>query len=414
MLDSTIETRVLQLGLLACAVAGGLPNFVKAAEITQFFPAVPMGQAELPPESGWRLKWEVLPPNSGYGSSQVLEFQSIEFMKGTKDDGEQDWITVLNHLAMVEMYVPYSDGPHFLDISAQNGYMLLPQAHYLPKSGVISAAKKDDFIIGEVVDDGVRWIDNKNNFNLRRGQSLKLWASFRVENYTYIILYIFFDDGRISARIGGTGQNFFNWDGTIGDLNTNSHVHLGAWRMEFDLGDSAANRVEIVERVQNTSSRGSSLQYRPFNDGMEGGEVWNPDSYTTVKVTNERTINRHNPPRKIAYVLKTTKVGRLRAEVPKFARFDYWVSRLVPDNPDRKSVAPILRYVDLPDSVASPESIEGQPVVIWHGAGAYHIPRGEDFGPVNYVRDDGAAIISYVGFDLQPVDLWHRTPFLAR
>ena len=41
MLDSTIETRVLQLGLLAGAVGGGLPNFIRAIEITQLFPVVP-------------------------------------------------------------------------------------------------------------------------------------------------------------------------------------------------------------------------------------------------------------------------------------------------------------------------------------------------------------------------------------
>ena len=414
MVSSTTGTILLQRGLLACAVLWILPNSINAAEIIRFFPAVPVGQSAPQAESGWRIRWEVLPLNNGYGGSQVLEFESIEFMKGTRGDGTQDWITVLNHLAMVEMYVPYSDSPYFLDISGQAGYMLRAQEHYLPESGVISAAIEDGFVISEVVDDGVRWVDNEDEFNLRRGQALKLWANFRIENYTYIVLYIFSDDGRISARIGGTAQNFFDWDGSFSSLNRASHVHMGAWRMEFDLGDSAANRVEIVERVTNPSSRPSRLRYRPFNNGKEGGEAWKPDNYTTVKVTNETTINRHKPPRNVAYVLRTVKPGRLRAEVPEFTRFDLWVSRLVPDNRDRQLVAPVLKYVDLPDSVDSPESIEGQPVVIWHSAGLYHIPRGEDFGPVDYVRNDGAAISSYVGFDLLPVDLWHRTPFLTR
>ena len=47
MLNSTIEIRVLQLRLLAGAVAGGLPNFIKATEITQFFPAVPSAMSDL-------------------------------------------------------------------------------------------------------------------------------------------------------------------------------------------------------------------------------------------------------------------------------------------------------------------------------------------------------------------------------
>ena len=174
MSTSTIDTTLLRRGLMASIIACGLPMASGAAQITQLFPAVPADESVPRADSGWRIRWEVLPPESGYGRSEVLEFQSIEFMKGLRDDGTQDWITVLDHLAMVEMYVPYSNGPYFMDINAQDGYILPARADYLPKSGVVSAAIEDGFVISEVIDDGVRWVDNADNFNLRRGQALKL------------------------------------------------------------------------------------------------------------------------------------------------------------------------------------------------------------------------------------------------
>ena len=124
-------------------------------------------------------------------------------------------------------------------------------------------------------------------------------------------------------------------------------------------------------------------------------------------------MNRHDPPEPVSHVLKTRKAGKLRNDVD-ITQHDFWVSRLVPDSPLRQTRLPELRFVDVAGNTSEPEPIAGNAVVLWHNSELFHIPRGEDFGRVGYDRDAGAAINSYAGFDLIPVNLWHKTPFLDR
>src|SRR5262245_28166178 len=106
------------LSASACAALAWPAAPAHAVELTQYFPAVPEGLPAPRPQSGWKLAWQVREPGShDYGGSAVWEFQSIRFMKGYNADGSQDWVTVLNRLALAEMYVPYHQGLFFLDIS---------------------------------------------------------------------------------------------------------------------------------------------------------------------------------------------------------------------------------------------------------------------------------------------------------
>ncbi|MGI9421570.1 MAG: hypothetical protein ACR2PA_00065 [Hyphomicrobiaceae bacterium] len=407
----------IRLAILTLIVAGSIVVSAVAGELTQYFPAVPSGQTPPAKESGWRITWQVLEPGThNYGGSAILEFQSVEFMKGLKPDGSEDWIKVLNNLALAEMYVPYNDGAtEFLDISNFNFRLRPARESYLPKHGVVSAKIEDQYVISEVIDDGVRWLDNRDDFKVQRGQALRLWTMLHAANYTYTLVYTFADDGRISVRAGGTAQNLRDISDVLNSTSVNNatHVHMGAWRMEFDLGDASANRIEVVERELAPGTNTGQIAARPFNGGSEGGVLWNPEKYTIIKVTNTNTLNRHDPPRNISYVIKTKKTGKLKASNP-ITGNDFWVTRLVPDSESRRVQAPELRYVDLPDNIEAPEPITDKAVVVWHNAGLHHIPRGEDFGATNYRAADGAAINSYAGFDLVPVNLWDKTPFLKR
>ena len=408
-------TRGVIVTVIGFSMALGVGGMAKGAEITHLFSVDPASGAPSGPESGWRIKWEVLGKGTHhYGDSAIWEFQSIEFMKGRKDDGSEDWIKVLNNLALVEIYVPYNDGmTAFFDISTHPFNFLEALPEYLPAGGSVAAKVEDRFVISEIADDGVLWLDNNDNFRVKRGRVMKLWASFHAANYTYILTYSFYEDGTIGVRIGGTAQNFFDWNGSVVGLDRASHVHMATWRMEFDLGNASANRVEVSERKFEFSSGRATVEVRPFNDGLEGGEVWKPGRYTTLMVTNSSTVNRHRPARNVSYGLRTVKLGSLVSE-EEVTKFDYWVSRALPDDERRRISAPELKFVDLPGNVENPEPIDGKAVVIWHNSGLFHIPRGEDFGAKEYYASEGAAINYYAGFDLVPINLWHMTPFLRR
>jgi Cu2+-containing amine oxidase len=417
---------------LICAVAclgvlTGSPE-ARAEEIIQYFPVTVRGEPPAKRESGWRINWRILPTakdkvaQHGYGRAAVWELQGIDYMKGYRPDGSEDWVRILNRMALAEMYVPYNQyKQEFFDITNYDFHMTRPNPSFFPKAGIVSARiHADGVVASEIVDDHVRWIDN-NHINQRgevedkvlRGQVLVLWATFFSENYRYVLRYGFSDDGTISVRVGGTAENFFQlYDkkGVSHDYAT--HLHMGGWRMEFNLGNPRTNTVEMIERDHDQSGRPFTNR-RPFNNGREGGEIWDPTKFSVLRITSGQTKNRAEPPRLIAYTLKPVRSGSVRTKQD-FTKADFWVSRLQPDDPARVQRGLELRFIDVAKNVLpKPEPLQDRPVVIWHQTGLNHIVRNEDYG-VSGRKEEGAAINSWTGFDLVPSNLWHRTPFLDR
>lgn len=398
------------------------PVPASAEELTQYFPAAPAGRPAARRESGWKITWQVLEAakgdlaTHGYGGSAVWEIRSVDFMRGYKADGSEDWVRVLNKLAMAEMYVPYHNNKtEFFDIAGFKFNLVRARRDYLPGSGLVSARLHNDgYVISEVADDHVRWIDNDNDDQVRRGQTLHLWATFDAGNYRYVLRYGFADDGTISVRVGGTAENFFDLHDKrhAGMHDHSTHIHMAAWRMEFNLGNAETNTIEMVERETDANNKPSTRR-RPFNAGREGGEVWDAVKFSVLKITSGQTKNRAEPPRDISYTLRSVRTGSVRTK-RLFTTRDFWVSRLRPDSKSRSERGTEYRFVDVPGNVlSSPEPIEGKAVVIWHQSGINHIVRSEDYG-VTGSRKQGVAITAWTGFDLVPADLWHKTPFLER
>src|SRR5712691_4332694 len=126
---------------LAVVVASSLgPSApAHAVEIVQYFPVTPPDVPPAFPETGWRIRYEILPQlTHGYGGAAVWEIQSVEFMRGYTETGEQDWIKVLNNLALVEIYVPYYDGYEIWDVQGLSGFVPTSAA-FVPGAGVLSA-----------------------------------------------------------------------------------------------------------------------------------------------------------------------------------------------------------------------------------------------------------------------------------
>jgi Cu2+-containing amine oxidase len=317
------------------------------------------------------------------------------------------------------MYVPYNNGQYVLDINGLTrwrvriGYdFVKARKEFLPAAaGAAAAIQSDGYVIAELVDEGVRFMDNRKNDSIRRGQVLWLWGTLAAANYRYVVKYGFADDGTIYVRVGGTAENLM--DDQHHHASDPMHVHMGAWRMEFDLGDRAANVIQIAERKANEQDSGAAAVHRPFNGNREGGEKWGPEMFTTLKIVNKKSMNRHDPPRNIGYKLVPARAGTLRTVHP-YTHFDFWVTRAEPDDPGRVARAPELMFIDVPSNIRVPEPIADKPVVVWYTSGVYHMPRTEDFGAKGFRTRDGVALIMWTGFDLMPIDFWHKTPFLDR
>jgi Cu2+-containing amine oxidase len=279
---------------------------------------------------------------------------------------------------------------------------------YIPNPGVISGRLLDDgVVIAEVTDENVRWMTSTTD-QVRRGQVLDLWATLSAGNYRYVLRYGFSDDGSIKIRAGGTAQNLRsvpvgNHDGV--------HIHMPAWRFEFDLGAPQANAIEVVERQSDPNSAAAHIVHRPFNGGLEGGEVWNPERFTTLMITSKTFDNRHDPPHKIGYKLVSARSGSTRT-YREYTKHDFWVTRIAPLAVTR-SVDRELRFIDVPEYVRTPEPIDGAAVAIWHSTALHHVPRTEDFGAQGYDTYQGLALTMWTGFDLMPHNLWDKTPLFT-
>jgi hypothetical protein len=399
---ATIAGVLLALVLSAPLTPSGTAH---GLEIVQYFPAAPPGLAAPPPESGWRIRYEILAPGThGYGGSSAWEIQSVDFMRGYTETGEPDWIRILNNLTFVEMYVPYYDGLEILDMAGFASFVPAA-ADFVPAAGVIGGGiQPDGSVIAEVVDDSVRFMSMSNQ--VRRGQRLDVWATLNAANYRYVIRYSFLDDGSIRVRAGGTAQNLRSLP--VG-AEPGVHVHMAAWRMEFDLGAPEANQVHVVERIADPASAAARLDHRPFNGGVEGGETWNPERLTTLMVENARTENRHVPPHKIGYKLLPSRAGSLRTH-RKYTQYDVWATLLT----EPSGSTDRLKFIDVPTYAERARPLDGQPLAIWTTAALHHVPRTEDFGPIGYEASQGVALTMWAGFDLMPHNLWDRTPLYSR
>ncbi len=384
--------------VMACLGPAGPAH---AVEIVQYFPVTPPGAPPAPAETGWRIRYQILPQlTHGYGGAAIWELQSVEFMRGYTEAGEPDWIKVLGNLALVEMYVSYYDGYEIWDMQGLSGFVPASAA-FVPGAGLLSATlQPDGFVIAEVADDHVRWMSITDQ--ARRGQRLDLWATLSAANYRYIMRYRFLDDGTIQARVAGTSQNLRSVP--VGE-EAAMHVHQAAWRMEFDLGAPGANDLHVVERIAAPDSAGANLQHRPFNNGVEGGEALNPELFASLMVESTLVDNRHTPPHKVGYKMVPLRSGVLR-NFRQYTQKDVWAALLTDPNGSTDR----LRYLDVLNYVELARPLAGQPVAIWTTAALHHIPRTEDFGPEGYTASQGVALAMWAGFDLMPHNLWDKTP----
>ena len=384
------------------AAALGPSGPAHAVEIVQYFPvAAPDVLPALFPDTGWRIRYEILSPlTHGYGGAAVWEIQSVEFMRGYTVTGEQDWVKVLNNLALAEMYVPYYDGFEIWDVQGLSAFVPA-SPDFIRGAGVLTATlQPDGVVVAEVADDHVRFMSVTDQ--TRRGQRLDLWATLSAGNYRYIMRYSFLDDGTIQVRVAGTAQNLRSVP--VGD-EAGMHVHLAAWRMEFDLGAPAANELHVMERIADPDSAAAHVEHRPFSNGVEGGEVWNAERFTSLMVENTAVADRHDPPHNVGYKMVPLRGGSLR-NYRKYTQNDVWAALLT----DPTGSMDRLRFIDVPSYVELARPLAGQPVAIWATAALHHIPRTEDFGALGYNASQGLALAMWTGFDLMPHNLWDKTP----
>src|SRR5262249_20117246 len=185
------------------------------------------------------------------------------------------------------------------------------------------------------------------------------------------IEYGFGDDGMLSCRIGPTGRNIFSRQEDQGD----THLHIGCWRMDFDMGDPATgiggpkeNDVLLVRRTYDDTDDKFRQVAKPFNKNFEGQACegsarWNPEEFTVLRVQSRVRKSAHGRP--IAYDLIPVRLGALRQLQPEggsyaanmdFINYDFWVTR---------SESNFLNYIDVPQYASQRRPLAGHATTVW-------------------------------------------------
>jgi Cu2+-containing amine oxidase len=360
----------------------------------------------------------------------VLRIRSAKFM--WKDRyGKPQWIAVARMLELAEIYVPYDNGwTAILDIHDMPFHITPARKEFLGPNCVLpgeilpsSNLAWSGTVHKEVHDDGIRWMsaetDDRNQIadRARRGEKMILWSTYYGANYRYLIEYSFGDDGMITCRLGPTGRNIFNRQ----EDQRDTHLHIGCWRLEFDLGDPSSgtggpkdNDVLLVRRVFDEVSERFGQIAKPFaknshGQACEGSARWSAEDFTAVRVQSRVRKNAHGRP--VAFDLIPQRVGALRQLQPEggtyatdmdFINYDFWVTRTESGFTD---------YIDVPHYASQRRPLTGYPTTVWHCTPALHFPRGEDFGSEDGKSSyAGLAITFWTGFYVKPRDLFDSTP----
>ena len=174
-------------------------------------------------------------------------------------------------------------------------------------------------------------------------------------------------------------------------------MHNVLWRVDVDLNGSSRDGVDLMRHQEpsGTPQRASDIR-SPFNGGVEGGVVWNPQEFTMLHVRDNATLNAAGDT--IGYDLMPVRFGSAR-HAETFTQNDFWVTRYRGTE---------LFYTQLP-TYANGEAINDADIVVWASAPVHHQVRDEDGEFVGNLWN-GVALVMWGGFDLRPRNLFAGTP----
>ncbi len=363
-------------------------------------------------ETAWKIVWDVQTGADAnkegfkFDDSRAKELLLFRIRQAHFRPGPQaPWVQVLEDAHVSEFYVPYFvfRDTYFFDLANSGNYVPLRAREGGARGRLLG---KQKLVMAELRDRGLAY---KHGNYSRRGEALALWANFEAGNYTYLVEFVFEDDGTIAFRHAPTGYNLKD------DFDKAAHMHNCLWRLgvRLRLDGPAHNEVRV-----------NRLRYDPKGDG-QSGEVdyqelaresaidWEAKEYTSLRVTNPDVVllprDAKKPERSlpISYDLIPLMQGQPRHHRAheKFSEHDFYVTR--PDSPEKMYMY-LHRYFAKAEELRPLEGADG--VVLWHMSSAVHVPRAEDGIYAGARLANGQAQASWTTVELRPRNLFATTP----
>jgi Cu2+-containing amine oxidase len=355
----------------APALAHDCPTLgpVSGNTVTQEFSAGGPGGMHKP---AWKVSF-------GFALGKGLYITGAHFRQKPGDP----WMRVLWDARLSDIFVPYHNGNpsnRYLDLSGFSFDLVAATPADAGACGRILAGK----VINELDTSEVAW---KDDDKVRYREEMTLWATLDAENYNYLIKYGFRDDGTIALRIAATAAN-------LPGIPYVAHMHSGLWRIDMDLNGWPSDSALWMTHVETGLAAQDAAP--PFNGGLEGSAIWDPEAFNHVLVQDQAKTNSHG--RKISYEFMPVRMGSARHDEA-FSKADFWVTQYDWTENDYTQIG----------GYANGESVSNTDVVVWHMSPMHHEPRDED-GFDDDGLWNGVALIMWSGLDIRPRNLWDRTP----
>ena len=327
--------------------------------------------------AGWDFCWE-----SKRRENIVL---SDIYYKGS--DGSTT--RVISSLRLAQLHVTYDDSNITYNDVTQFGL----------GGGYIAALDASECPEGELVDIGgkpgmckriTRGDDAfRTTVESRLTEALTLFSVSQVGAYSYLVSWKFTDDGSISPSVGAAGalqrssadaQSPYGRElEGVKDKSWLSHTHNYYWRVDFDLGESAADdRVTEVSYLSDADGRRARQLERLTEETARSVA---PNSMLSWYITDGANDDADEVTRVKGYLIEPLHYGHklVRTAIEPFTEFDFFVTR---QNDCERFVSENSKYhPECGDDIlqyVNAESLVDEDIVVWHRVSFHHVPRNED------------------------------------
>ena len=361
--------------------------------------------ATLPGGTRWRMCWHI-DPHTGL----VLEKVAVSYRS------QPDPLLVLDSVSLAQLNVPYDSGvTEWNDITSFGfgGDSLQPVtsrecpggSRRAPHSGAGPTGTKVLCVTADATGPTQRVSDEQQKaLYTRQGHDLVLRTVSKIGWYEYVTEYRFADNGRITARLGATGD-LSPFDYTIpkagwpigpgAQHNATNHHHNAIWRVNFNLADAGGERVEQYDTAPTGRSGRNSPILETTRTPITGEANLTTTNRRWWRMTSNSSLNTDGHPRSYELALGAGDTYDSRPEtVPDVSFTQYRAcEKFATFNLDPECGArSILQYVNgeqMPDPI------------MWVRIGFHHVPRDEDQSPMH---------THWQGFDLLPRDFTATNP----
>jgi primary-amine oxidase len=359
----------------------------------------------LPGGTRWRMCWHI-DPQTGL----VLENVSVSFRSQPQP------LPVLTSLTLAQLNVPYDSGvTEWNDITsfgfggssmqALAGKECPGGSRRAPYSGAGDAGARVLCVTADATGPAQRVNDEQSQtLYTRQGHDLVLRTVSKVGWYEYLTEYRFADDGRITARLGATGDLSPNdytipkagWPvGPGGQDNASNHHHNAIWRVDFDLAGTGSERVEQYDSTPTGKNGRRSAILESVRTPITTEANLTTANRRWWRTVSDTDVNTDGHPRSYELTLGAGDVYESRPETRPDVSFTEHrtCERFATFNLDPECTGrSVLEYAN-GEQLTNP--------VMWVRVGFHHVPRDEDQSPMH---------THWQGFDLTPRDLTATNP----